>query len=154
MSSCAVNASMPMCRPAGLTRTGSVTPENTASWPTRRFRRRAHHQGQQLTPPWTSTSYRGEWVSHLAADTGLPLCGDRERPFPRKPTPGKRPDMPPAARRRLQPTTTRQQMRRPAAVLPWKRESDRVRHRALTVYLRRCQKFSFRGSVCRLRHLH
>jgi len=76
MSSCAVNASTPMSRSARLTRTGSVTPANTAALPRRQFRRR---------------------ISHLEPRGGLPLGGEREQPFLAQRMPDKRRRTPPAA---------------------------------------------------------
>jgi hypothetical protein len=111
MIRCVASGSMLMFRPVGLIRNGSFTMANTACTPTRRFRRQyLDHRVQELTLPLTATVGRGHVLQVYKLLTGnrWPQCGDREQPFPRKPTRGKRPDTPPAIPPRPQSTATQQ----------------------------------------------
>jgi hypothetical protein len=78
--------------------------------------------------PRTATVERGYTlrVCQQPTGSGRPRCGDRERPFPRKPTRDKRRDMPPAVPRRPQPAATQriEGRRQVTAVLTPKREVE------------------------------
>lgn len=129
MTSCVASGSTLMSRPRGLTRNGSVIPDNTASAPTSRVRRCPDRQVQELTPTRTSAVPGGhtQQVSQHATGTGRPRCGDRKQPFPRQPTRDQRRHPAPAVPRRLQPATAPQHRPRwrVAAVLTGGREVDR-----------------------------
>ena len=97
MIRCVVSGSTLMFRPVGRTRNGPVSTANTACALTRWFRRRCSgHRVQEMALPRTTTVGRGHTLRVGQQPTGNQRagCGDREQPFPRKPTRGKRRDTP------------------------------------------------------------
>jgi hypothetical protein len=109
MIRCVASGSTLMFRPVGLTRNGPMTTANTACFPTHRFRRRcSRYRVPEMTLPRTTTVGCGHIlrVCQQPTGNGRPRCGDREQPFPQKPTRGKRRDTPPAVPRRPEPAAT------------------------------------------------
>jgi hypothetical protein len=111
MIRCGASDLMLMSHLVGQTCHWPITRENTAWSLTHRFRRGCRgHRVQEMASSRTAIVERGPTLQVCQYPMGnrRPRHGDRERPFPRKPIPDKRPDTPPAVPRRPPPIATQQ----------------------------------------------